>query len=513
MDYNVKPQHLNEIYPLRDRKLRFETLMLHGGTPYKDPATNAKAVPIYQTASFVFDSAAQGAALFDTSQVSGNSNIYSRIGNPTVDIFEKRVACLEGGVAAIATASGQAAQFMALTCLANSGDNIVSSSYIYGGTHNQLKVLFKRYGVTTKFARGDSPEAMEALIDENTKALYCESIGNPRYNVPDIPALAALAHRHGVPLVVDNTFGACGTIARPLDLGADIVVESATKWIGGHGTVIGGVIVDSGRFDWGASTKFPGFTTPIEGDGGWVGTNLVGHTFWDVFKEKSFTTKLRYDVMRDLGACLSPQSAWLLIQGLETLSIRVERHLSNAMALAKYLEAHPKVAWVSYLGLPSHPYHETAKLLLRGFGCVLSFGVKGGHGDAIVDNLKLHSSLANIGSVHSLVIHPASTTHSMLKEEERIAAGVTQDLIRISVGTEHIDDIIEDFEIAFSTLNLGKIEAVSSTVPLVNGLNGVANQANEHLGSDEKIVANPPILLNGKEKVTSEIVSQPIVVA
>ncbi|KAG6836014.1 hypothetical protein H0H93_012225 [Arthromyces matolae] len=353
---------------------------------------------------------------------------------------------------------------------------------------------------------------MEALIDENTKALYCESIGNPRYNVPDIPALANLAHRHGIPLVVDNTFGACGTIARPLDLGADIVVESATKWIGGHGTVIGGVIVDSGRFDWGASTKFPGFTTPIEGDGGWVGTNLVGHTFWDVFKEKSFTTKLRYDLLRDLGACLAPQSAWLLIQGLETLSIRVERHLSNALALAKYLEAHPKVAWVSYLGLPSHEYHETAKRLLRGFGCVLSFGVKGGRGDIIVDNLKLHSSLANIGSVHSLVIHPASTTHSMLKEEERIAAGVTQDLIRISVGTEHIDDIIEDFEIAFSKLELEEVETDATTavsLPEVNG-NGHAAEI------DEKIVSSndgKTISITEKERVAVEVASPTIAVA
>ncbi|KAG6841652.1 hypothetical protein C0991_008637 [Blastosporella zonata] len=409
-----------------------------------------------------------------------NTWLFRRIGNPTVDVFEKRVACLEGGIAAIAAASGQAAQFMALTCLANAGDNIVSSSYIYGGTHNQLKVLFKRYGVMTKFAQGDSPAAMEALIDENTKALYCESIGNPRYNVPDIPALAELAHRYHIPLVVDNTFGACGTIARPLDLGADIVVESATKWIGGHGTTIGGVIVDSGRFNWGASTKFPGFTTPIEGDGGWVGTNLVGHTFWDIFGEKSFTTKLRYDLLRDLGACLAPQSAWLLIQGLETLSIRVERHLSNALTLARYLEAHPKVAWVSYLGLPSHEYHETAKRLLKGFGCVLSFGVKGGRGDVIVDNLKLHSSLANIGSVHSLVIHPASTTHSMLKEEERVAAGVTQDLIRISVGTEHIDDIIEDFEIAFSKLEIPTVEgeaAAAVPAPVANGApNGVASE-------------------------------------
>ncbi|KAG6890497.1 hypothetical protein C0995_007696 [Termitomyces sp. Mi166 len=487
MDYNVKPQNMDELYPLKDRKLCLETLMLHGGTPYK-PATNAKAVPMYQTASFIFDSAA-----------------LRRIGNPTVDIFEKRAACLEGAIAAIATASGQAAQFMALTCLANSGDNIVSS-YIYGGTHNRLKVLFKRYGVTTKFAPGDSPKAMERLIDENLRRCTTRALGTHDTTFPISPPSQLLRIVMASPLVVDNTFGGCGTIARPLDLGTDIVVESATK-IGGHG-YIGGVIVDSGRFNWGASAKFPGFTTPIKGHGGWVGTNLVGHTFWDVFKEKSFITKLRYDLLRDLGACLSPYSAWLLIQGLETLSIRVERHLSNAMALAKYLEGHPKVAWVSYLGLPSHPYHEAAKRLLRGFGCVLSSGVKGGRGDVIVDNLKLHSSLANIGSVHSLVIHPASTTHSMLKEEERIAAGVTQDLIRISVGTEHIDKfsfMICDFEIAFPKLNFEENEAVSTGIssPMVNCSNGEAKPVNGHVGSGKfeeirAVASGSSIIFNGK---------------
>ncbi|GLB41409.1 putative O-acetylhomoserine ami [Lyophyllum shimeji] len=462
MEYNVKKERLVDLFPLQDRKLRFETLQIHAGAPYKDPATNAKSVPVYQTTSFVFDSSAHGASLFDISSPGGKANIYTRIGNPTVDVFEKRVAALEGGVAAVAAASGQAAQFMALTCLARAGENIVSSSYIYGGTHNQLKVLFERYGIITKFAKGDSAEAMEPLIDDKTRALYCESIGNPSYNVPDIPKLAELAHRHGIPLVVDNTFGACGTICRPLDLGADILVESATKWIGGHGTTIGGVIVDSGRFDWGKSTKFPAFTTPIKNAEGWVSARLIGHTFWEVFKEKSFTTKVRFDILRDLGACMAPQNAWLLTQGLETLSLRVERHLSNAMALARYLEAHPKVAWVSYLGLPSHPYHETARRLLTGFGCVLSFGVKGGRGDIVVDNLKLHSSLANVGDVHSLVIHPASTTHSMLTEEERTAAGVNQDLLRVSVGIEHIDDIIEDFEIA-----LESVPAVANGAPVV----------------------------------------------
>ncbi|KAF8152380.1 Cys/Met metabolism PLP-dependent enzyme-domain-containing protein [Crassisporium funariophilum] len=465
MDFNVKPQSYTDLFPLKERKLRLETLQLHGGTPHKDPTTNSKAVPIYQTSSYVYDANAQGDALFDTTSSSnGNSNIYSRIGNPTVDIFERRVSALEGGIAAVACSSGQAAQFMALTCIANVGDNIVSTSFIYGGTHNQLKVLFSRYGITTKFALGDEPSAIEALIDGKTKAIFCETIGNPRSNVPNIPALAVVAHRHGIPLVVDNTFGACGFIARPLDMGADIVVQSASKWIGGHGTTMGGIIVDSGRFDWGKSGRFPNFTDPIEGDGGWMGNNLVGHTYWNTFKEKSFTTKLRYEILRDMGACLAPMSAWLLIQGLETLSLRIERHQQNAMAVARYLDKHPKVAWVSYLGLPSHEYHESAKKLLKGFGSTLSFGVKGGKGDIVVKEMKLHSAVPNAGSVHSLVVHPASMTHVRWKEEDRIAAGITQDLIRLSVGTEHIDDIIEDLETAL--MHVAMHQAINSTTHL-----------------------------------------------
>ncbi|KAG6873648.1 hypothetical protein C0995_013155 [Termitomyces sp. Mi166 len=476
MERNIVPENMNNLFPLRDRKLKFETLQLHGGTPYKDPATNAKAVPIYQTTSFVFDSSANGASLFDISIPGGKANIYTRIGNPTIDVFERRVAELEGGVAAVAASSGQAAQFMALTALAKAGENIVSSSFIYGGTHNQLKVLFERYGIHTKFAKGDSPEAMEALIDKKTRALYAESIGNPRYNVPDVPRLAELAHRHGIPLVMDNTFGACGAISRPIDLGCDIVVQSATKWIGGHGTTIGGVIVDSGRFDWSKSPeKYPYYTKKITGVEGWIGAKMIGLTFWDIFKEKSFTTKVRFDILRDLGACLAPYNAWLLTQGLETLSLRVERHQTNAMKLARYLEAHPKIAWVSYLGLRTHEYHETATRILKGYGSVLSFGVKGGRGDIVIDNLKLHSSLANVGDVHSLVIHPASTTHSMLTEEERIAAGVTQDLLRVSVGIEHIDDIIEDFEYAFSKLDLDEKKGREKTSIEVSG--PVANRS------------------------------------
>ncbi|KAG6864571.1 hypothetical protein C0991_008589 [Blastosporella zonata] len=467
MDYNVSPQNLAAFYPLSGRKLRFETLQLHGGTPCKDPGTNAKAIPMYPSAAFVFDSSAHGDALFDIS-TGGKSNIYTRIGNPTVDAFEKRVAVLEGGVAACGVASGQAAQLMALSVLARSGDNIVASSFLYGGTYNQFSLLLNRYGITARFAKGNDPKSMEALIDDKTRAIYCESISNPRYNVPDIPLIAEVAHRYGIPLIVDNTFGACGAIARPLDLGADILVESATKWIGGHGTTIGGVIVDSGRFDWSKSTRFPEFNTLIKNTESRAGiSSLVGHTFYeantlralyksttDVLKEKSFITKLKWDILRDLGACLSPQAAWQLIQGLETLTLRVERHQSNALTLAQYLEAHPKVAWVSYPGLPSHEDHEIAKRLLKGFGCVLSFGVKGGRGDILVDHLKLHSHLANLGDVHSLIIHPASTTHGQLTEEERLSAGVTQDMLRVSVGTEHIDDIIEDYEIAFEYVNV-----------------------------------------------------------
>ncbi|KAG6914493.1 hypothetical protein DXG01_016954, partial [Tephrocybe rancida] len=378
-----------------------------------------------------------------------------RIGNPTVEAFEKRVAVLEGGAFAVGVGSGQAAQFIALTTLARSGENIVASSLLYGGTYNQFSILFERYGVSVKFANGNDLASIEALIDDKTRAIFCESISNPRYNICDMPLIAEVAHRHGLPLVVDNTFGACGFIARPLDMGADIVVASATKWIGGHGTTIGGVIVDSGRFDWSKSARFPAFNTVIKGTSRAGLDGLVGRTYYEVLREKTFTTKLRFEILRDLGACLSPQAAWLLIQGLETLSLRIERHLFNTLALAKYLEAHPKVSWVSYPGLPSHEDHEIAKRLLNGkFGCVLSLGVKGGKGRDLVDKLKLHSHLANLGDVHSLIIHPASTTHGQLTEEERQAAGVTQDMLRVSVGIEHIDDIIEDYEIAFSKLDV-----------------------------------------------------------
>ncbi|RPA99990.1 homocysteine synthase [Choiromyces venosus 120613-1] len=420
---------------------RFETLCLHAGQE-PDSATNARAVPIYATTSFVFNDSAHGARLFGLKEF---GNIYSRIMNPTVDVFEKRIAALEGGVAAVAASSGQSAQFMAIAALAHAGDNIVSTTYLYGGTYNQFKVFLPRLGINTKFVNGDKPEDITAAIDDKTKAVYIESIGNPRYNVPDFEAIAKVCHEKGVPLVVDNTFGAGGYLVRPIEHGADIVVNSATKWIGGHGTTIAGVVVDSGKFDWGKNAaRFPQFVEPSEG--------YHGLKFWETFGPISFAIRVRVEILRDLGSCLNPFGAFQLIQGLETLSLRVERHVSNTLALARWLEKHERVAWVSYPGLESHPSHEMAKKYLkRGFGGVLSFGLKGGESQIVsmVDSLKLASNLANVGDAKTLVIHPASTTHEQLTDEEQLKSGVTKDLIRVSVGIEHIDDIIDDFVQAF----------------------------------------------------------------
>jgi O-acetylhomoserine/O-acetylserine sulfhydrylase len=369
--------------------------------------------------------------------------------NPTVDVFEKRIAALEGGVAALAASSGQAAQFMAITALAHAGDNIISTSNLYGGTYNQLKVFLPRLGINTKFVNGDKAEDFKAAIDDKTKAIYLETIGNPRYNVPDFEAIAKVAHDAGVPLVVDNTFGAGGYFVRPIDHGADIVVHSATKWIGGHGTTIGGVVVDSGKFDWGseaARKRFPQMSEPSAG--------YHGLKFFDTFGAITFIIRLRVEILRDLGSALSPWAAQQLLIGIETLSLRAERHASNAFALAKWLEKNENVAWVSYPGLASHPSHETAtKYLKRGFGGVLSFGVKGGAtaGTQVVDGFKLISNLANVGDAKTLAIHPWSTTHEQLTDEEKTNSGVTEDLIRISVGIEHIDDIIADFEQSFKS--------------------------------------------------------------
>ncbi len=428
---------------------RFETLQLHAGQE-PAPGTKARAVPIYQTSSYTFDDADHAARLFGLQEF---GNIYTRIMNPTTDVFEQRIAALEGGVAAVATASGQSAQLLAFATLLQDGDHIVSTSYLYGGTYNQFKVAFPRFGWDVTFVTGDDAAEFEAAITEKTKALYVESIGNPRYNVPDFEAIAEVAHRNGIPLVVDNTFGAAGYLCRPIDHGADIVVQSATKWIGGHGTSIGGVIVDSGRFDW-RNGKFPLFTEPAPGYHGLV--------FTDVFNPESdfgniaFAIRARVEGLRDLGAALSPFNAFLFLQGLETLSLRVQRHADNALELAKWLESHPQVTWVSYPGLESHPYHANARrYLTNGFGGVLSFGVKGGFeaGKRFIDNVVLASHLANVGDAKTLVIHPASTTHQQLSEEEQVAGGVTPDLIRVSVGIEHIDDIKTDLANALEAVS------------------------------------------------------------
>lgn len=432
---------------------RFETLQIHAGQE-PAPGTNARAVPIYQTTSFTFQDSDHGARLFALQEF---GNIYTRIMNPTSDVFEKRIAALEGGVAALAVASGQAAQFLAIQTIAQAGDNIVSTSNLYGGTYNQFKVTLPRLGIGVKFVDGDDPEAFRRAIDVNTKALYVESIGNPRFNVPDFEAIAAVAHENGIPLIVDNTFGAGGYLVRPIEHGADIVVASATKWIGGHGTSIGGVLIDSGKFDWG-NGKFPLFTEPAPG--------YHGLDFWKVFGKDgpfgniAFIIRARVEGLRDLGASLSPFNSFLFLQGLETLSLRVQRHVDNALELATWLENHPAVSWVSYPGLASHPSHALAKrYLCHGFGAVLTFGIEGGSeaGRRFIDSVQLASHLANVGDAKTLVIHPASTTHQQLTAEEQVASGVTPDLIRVSVGIEHIDDIKADFEAAFERARLRRV--------------------------------------------------------
>ena len=427
--------------------LRFETLQLHAGQQI-DPTTKARAVPIYQTTSFGFDNAAHAADLFGLRQF---GNIYTRIMNPTTDVFENRIAALEGGVAALATASGQAAQFLALSNILQAGDNFVSTSYVYGGTYNQFKVSFKRLGIEARFADGDNAADFEPLIDANTKAIYLETIGNPKLNIPDFEQFAALAKKHDLPLIVDNTFGAGGYLFKPLQHGANVVVESATKWIGGHGTVIGGVIVDGGNYNWG-NGKFPQFTEPSEG--------YHGLKFWDIFGEGNpiglpnvaFAIRARVEGLRDFGSPQAPFNSFLLLQGLETLSLRVQRHVDNALAFAQWLESHPNVEYVLYPGLESSPYHALAKkYLTNGFGGVLQFGIKGGKENAakFIDSLKLASHLANVGDAKTLVIHPASTTHEQLSEAEQVAAGVLPNQVRVSVGIEHIEDIKADFQQAF----------------------------------------------------------------
>lgn len=430
------------------KKLSFETLQQHAGQK-TDATTNSRAVPIYQTTSYVFNDAEHAANLFALKEF---GNIYTRIMNPTSDVFEQRIAALEGGVAGLAVASGHAAQFLVFTTILDLGDNLVTSPYLYGGSYNQLKVSLKKLGIEARFAADLEPDSFEKLIDEKTKAIYVETIGNPGFNVPDFDAIAALAKKYDIPLVVDNTFAGGGYLFRPIDHGANIVVESATKWIGGHGTSIGGVIVDAGTYNWG-NGKFPGFTEPSEG--------YHGLKFWDVFNFDSpfgnigFIIKARVEGLRDFGPAISPFNSFLLLQGLETLSLRMERHVQNTLALAKWLEKHPKVESVSYPGLESHPSYKNAKkYLTKGAGGILSFKVHGDKETAnqVVNNLEMVSHLANVGDSKTLIIQPAATTHQQLPEAAQIAAGVFPTQLRVSVGLEHIDDIIADFEQALAKI-------------------------------------------------------------
>ncbi len=430
------------------KNYRFETLQVHAGQQI-DQDTLSRAVPLYQTSSYVFKNSEHGANLFALKEF---GNIYTRLMNPTTDVFEKRIAALEGGVAALAVASGHAAQFIALNNILKQGDNIVTSPFLYGGTHNQFKVSFKNLGIDARFAKDDTAESLEVLIDKNTKALYVETIGNPGFSVPDFEKLASLARSKNIPLIVDNTFGAAGYLCRPIEFGANVIVESATKWIGGHGTSIGGVIVDAGNFNWG-NGKFSQFTEPSEG--------YHGLKFWDIFGSGgpfgniAFIIRTRVEGLRDFGPAISPFNSFLFLQGLETLSLRVQRTVDNALEIAKWLETHPKVETVNYPGLASSKYNSLAKKYLKnGFGGVLSFTVKGSKNStiALVDNLKLVSHLANVGDAKSLIIQPSATTHQQLSDKEQIEAGVTPNLLRLSLGIEHIEDIKEDLDQAFAKI-------------------------------------------------------------
>jgi len=415
---------------------RPETRALHSGQK-PDPTTNARAVPIYATTSYVFDDAAHAARLFGLQEF---GNIYTRIMNPTTDVFEQRVAALEGGVAALGVASGQAAETLSILNLARAGDNIVSSSSLYGGTYNLFTHTLPKIGITTTYVDGSDPSAFGRAINEKTKAVFLELIGNPRLDVHDLASIADVAHARGVPVIVDNTFAPL--LAQPIKHGADIVIHSATKWIGGHGTAIGGVVVDAGTFDWTASERFKqDFVDPDP--------SYHGISYTAAFGNLAFILKLRVQGLRDIGAALSPFNAFLFLQGLETLPLRITRHSENALAVARWLETRPEVTWVSYPGLPSHPSYKLAqRYLTGGFGGIVTFGVKGGAeaGRRLIDNVQIFSLLANVGDAKSLIIHPASTTHSQLEPEEQASTGVTDDLVRLSVGLEHIDDLLADLE-------------------------------------------------------------------
>jgi O-acetylhomoserine (thiol)-lyase len=426
------------------RQQRPETLALHAGQA-PDPATTARAVPIYATTSYVFHDADHAARLFALQEF---GNIYTRIMNPTTDVFEQRIAALEGGVGALGVASGMAAETLAIVNLARAGDNIVSSLSLYGGTYNLLAYTLPRLGIETRFVDGSDPANFAAAIDDRTRALYVETIGNPRLDVPDIAGIAAVAHAHGLPLMVDNTFAPL--LCRPIEHGADIVIHSATKWIGGHGTAIGGVVVDGGTFDWAASPRFPELVEP---DPTYHGVRYV-----ESFGAAAYILKLRVQLLRDLGPALSPFNAFLFLQGLETLPVRIARHCENTLAVARWLESHPAVTWVSYPGLPSHASHANAQRYLQGgFGGIITFGVQGGReaGRRLIDSVRLFSLLANVGDAKSLIIHPSSTTHQQMSDEEQERSGVTPDLIRLSIGLEHVDDIIADLEQALAAAGTG----------------------------------------------------------
>ena len=418
-----------------DHQFGFGTLCLHAGQ-IPDPTTGARAVPIYQTTSYVFDSAEHAASLFNL-QTFGN--VYSRLSNPTVAVFEERVAALENGRAALALSSGQAAQMTALLTLLEAGDELVSASTLYGGTYSQFDVNFRRMGIDTKFVHPDDPENFRRAITKKTKALYAETIGNPGMNVLDIEAVAKIAHEAGIPLVIDNTF-ASPYLCKPIEFGADIVVHSATKFMGGHGTTMGGVLVESGKFPW-DNGNFPMMTEPSRG--------YHGVRFYETFGDFAFMMKCRMETLRTLGPNLSPMSAFMLLQGLETLHVRMDRHVANANRVAEFLEAHPQVAWVNFPSLASSPYRDLAKKYLpKGTGSIMTFGIKGGAqaGEKFIDACQFLSHLANVGDAKTLVIHPASTTHRQLSEDEQIRAGVRPEMIRLSIGIEDIDDILWDIE-------------------------------------------------------------------
>lgn len=421
---------------MSERPFKFDTLQVHAGQT-ADPTTGSRAVPIYQTTSYVFKNTDHAANLFALAE---SGNIYTRIMNPTTDVFEQRIAALEGGAAALAVASGSAAITYAILNIAGAGDEIVAASTLYGGTYNLFSLTLPRLGIKTVFVDPDDPENFRTAITDQTKAVYIETIGNPGINIIDIEAVAHIAHQNGLPLIVDSTFGTPYLI-KPIDFGADIVVHSATKFIGGHGTSIGGVIVDAGKFDWAASGRFPVLTNPDPSYGGLVYTDAVGPL--------AYIIKARVNLLRDTGAALSPFNSFLFIQGLETLSLRVARHVENAKEIAAFLEQHPAVAWVNYPSLPGNKYHALAqKYLPKGSGSIFTFGVKGGleEGKKFINSLEIFSLLANVADAKSLVIHPASTTHAQLSPEDQIAAGVTPDQIRLSIGIEDVDDLIWDLD-------------------------------------------------------------------